>query len=204
MDALQLSALFSMPSIYLEYDCNLYYNRLNGILYNDKSAANTERPVYTNAGFLNLFGVENSFSYTPPGLDIRMNLTYQRVLDSQNYSVTGSKINGVPAISMNLVVSKSLLQRAKQSLWATASLSCYSKQNMPVSGIKDGVSYTDLNYKIKASSIVDLALRYKFKRIETSLVCKNLLDTRYTRASSYDIDVQQQGRSFMWKIGYSF
>ena len=204
LDALQLSALFSMPSIYLEYDCNLYYNRLNGILYNDKSAANTERPVYTNAGFLNLFGVENSFSYTPPGLDIRMNLTYQRVLDSQNYSVTGSKINGVPAISMNLVVSKSLLQRAKQSLWATASLSCYSKQNMPVSGIKDGVSYTDLNYKIKASSIVDLALRYKFKRIETSLVCKNLLDTRYTRASSYDIDVLQQGRSFMWKIGYNF
>ena len=204
LDAVQLSAMYSVPSIYLTYDCNFYYNKLTGLLYNDKQAANTERPVYSNAGSLDLFGIENSFSYNPPGLDIYMNLTYQRVLNANNYVVIGHQVEGIPAVTMNLVASKLIYRHGLHNLWLNGNLSCYSKQRMGVSSYLDGTMYVNDDYRIKGTAIVDMSLSYKFKNIETSLLCKNMIGTRYTRASLYGIDVLQQGRSFMWKIGYTF
>ncbi len=206
LDALQVSATMSWPSLHLEYDCNLYYNKLSGLIYYDKSAQgkNADSPVYSNAGSLELFGVENSLFYTAPRFKARMNFTYQRVLKSEKYRVTGNKVDAVPAVTMNLVVSKSLLTSARHSLWAHGTLACYSSQNMPVSAYRDGTKYKDENYRIKGIALLHATLRYKYGSFETSLSCNNILNTYYTRGSLYNIDVPQLGRNVMWKIKCSF
>ncbi len=202
LDALQLSATGVLPSLHLEYDCNLYYNKLSGLIYYDKAAKgeNSDRPVYSNAGSLELFGLENSLSYTSSGLTARMNLTYQRVLKSDKYCVTGDKVDAIPAVTMNMVVSQSIFSNSRHSLWGHGSLSCYSSQNMPVSAYKDGVEYKDENYRIKATALFNVGLNYKCGNLETSFSCSNILNTSYTRGSLYNIDVPQLGRNVMWKI----
>lgn len=205
LDALQLAFTLSRPAIHLAYDCNIYYNRLSNLIYYNKSIANTDndRPVYSNAGAVELFGIENSLSFTPHNWRAYLNLTYQRVLKSRNYIVTGNRVNGIPAITCNLLLSRAIWQSSKHVLWTDAHLSCYSRQYMAVSGYVDGVSYKDDHHSIKGSAILDLGIRYELNRhIETRLTCKNVLDTWYTRASMYDIDVPQQGRSLMWNIEY--
>ncbi|WP_455664924.1 TonB-dependent receptor domain-containing protein [Phocaeicola sp.] len=202
LDALQLSTTVGVPSLHLEYDCNLYYNKLSGIIYYDKAAKEekSDRPVYSNAGSLELFGIENSVFYTSSKLKVRMNLTYQRVLKSEKYCVTGSKVDAIPAVTMNLVVSQSIFSTPKQSLWGHCSLSCYSTQNMPVSAYKDGIAYKDEAYRIKSTALLNATFSYRYDKLETSLSCNNILNTRYTRGSLYNIDVPQLGRNIMWKI----
>lgn len=206
LDALQLSTTVAFPSLHLEYDCNLYYNKLSALIYYDKAAKDekSDRPVYSNAGSLELFGLENSLSYTSSGLTTRMNLTYQRVLKSDKYCVTGNQVDAIPAVTLNMVVSKSVFSTSRHSLWAHGSLSCYSSQNMPVSAYLDGVKYEDKNYRIKGTALLNASLSYKYGKLETGLSCNNMLDTGYTRGSLYNIDVPQLGRNVMWKIKYSF
>lgn len=207
MNALQLAFTLSVPDIHLACDCNVYYNGLSNLIYYDKTSAGAGdgSPVYTNAGSLDLFGVESSLSFTPPGWKARMNLTYQRVIRSENYIVTGNSVNGIPSVVCNLLLSKSILQGKRHALWLDAHLSCYSRQHLPVSGYVDGKPFQDDHYAIKGSCILNMGIHYEWnRRVETSLTCKNVLDTWYTRAGMYDIDVPQQGRSLLWKIGYKF
>lgn len=206
LDALQLSATTSFPSLHLEYDCNFYYNKLSGLIYYDKATRDekSDRPVYSNAGSLKLCGLENSISYHSPNLRARMNLTYQRVLSSDKYRVTGSKVDAIPAVTMNLIVSKSIFTSPKRALWGHSSISCYSAQNMPVSAYRDGVFYKDESYRIRGTVLLNAALNYKYGKLETNLSCNNLLNTYYTRGSLYNIDVPQLGRNVMWKMKCSF
>ena len=206
LDALQLSATTSIPSLHLEYDCNFYFNKLSELICYDKTARvdKTGKPVYYNAGSLKLFGIENSLSYVATGLRARMNLTYQQVLKSDKYRVTGKKVDGIPAVTMNLVVSKSVFTTPKHALWGHAGISCYSAQNISVDAYRDGVKYEDKNYPLKGTVLLNATLHYKYAKVETSLSCNNLLNTNYTRGSLYDIDVPQLGRNVMWKIKYFY
>lgn len=204
LDALQLSTTVSFPSLHLEYDCNLYYNKLSDLIYYDKAAKEekSDRPVYSNAGSLELFGLESSLSYASSRLTAKMNLTYQRVLKSDKYCVTGNKVDAIPAVTMNMVVSKSVFFNSRHSLWVHGSLSCYSSQNMPVSAYMDGVKYEDKDYRIKGTALLNTGLNYKYGKLEISFSCNNILDTGYTRGSLYNIDVPQLGRNVMCKIKY--
>lgn len=206
LDALQLSTTVVFPSLRLEYDCNLYYNKLSALIYYDKAAKEekSDRPVYSNAGSLELFGLENSLCYASPRLTARMNLTYQRVLKSDKYCVTGHKVDAIPAVTLNLVVSQSVFSTPKHSLWVHGSLSCYSSQNMPVSGYMDRVKYENKDYQIKGTAVLNMGLHYTYEKLETGFSCNNLLNTGYTRGSLYNIDVPQLGRNVMWKIKYFF
>lgn len=207
MEAVQLALTLSVPDCHLSYDCNVYYNGLSNLIYYDKSVAGADNdiPVYTNAGSLDLIGVENSLTFSPTGWKAGMNLTYQRVIKSENYIVTGHSVNGIPDFVCNLLLSKSLLLDKKHEWWINAHLSCYTRQRMPVSGYVDGQPYRDDNYSIKGSAILDMCMDYRWnRRIEASLTCKNVFNTRYTRAGMYDIDVPQLGRSIMVKIGFIF
>ena len=205
MDALQLCATLSIPSLHLEYDCNLYYNSLDGLIYYDRAASgNGDVPKYSNAGSLNLTGLENSLSYTPEGIHVYLNLTWQRVLHSQNYLVTGHRVDGIPAVTAHIVASRREFDTGRHSLWVNADLSCQTRQSMQVSTYRDGKLFEDDEYPIKGSALLGIGMRYRFMKLESSLTCKNIFDTRYTRGSSYGIDVPQQGRHLMWTVKYIF
>lgn len=204
MNAVQVCATLSLPAVHLQYDCNLYYNSLDGLIYYDRTAVSEDVPVYSNAGSLSLLGLENSLSYTPDGTDIHLNLTWQRVLHSQNYLVTGNRVDGIPALTANIVASRRVFDTGRHSLWVNADLSCYTRQTMRASGYKDGMPFENGEYPIKGTAILGIGVRYRFLKLENSLTCKNVFGTRYTRASTYNIDVPQQGRSLTWTIKYIF
>lgn len=75
---------------------------------------------------------------------------------------------------------------------------------MHANAFRDGEFFEDDAYPIKGSVLLGIGLRYRFLKLESCLTCKNVFNNRYTRASSYNIDVPQQGRHLMWTVRYSF
>lgn len=203
LDAIQLSTTFLSPLKHLTYDCNVYYNRLNGLIYYERDIQE-DKQVYSNAGSLKLIGIENNFSYNASKINVTANLTYQRMLSADKYPVSGHKVNSIPAVVVNLVLSRIIFSSGQHSLWIHGRMNYYSSQNMPVSGYKDGVNYQDLRYKIKGTVIPGISLDYQYGMLACQLSCNNLFDTYYTRGSLYNIDVPQSGRNIFCKIKFSF
>ena len=98
MDAVQLTFDGSSRGGDLKYETNLYYNRLIDLIYYD---AQKLEDMYSNAGSLNLLGIEGTLSYTNPRALASLNLSYQRVLSNTNYTAEGAYIYNVPNFMMN-------------------------------------------------------------------------------------------------------
>ena len=196
MNAVQLSAIYAKPNSPLSYDGNIFYNLLSDLIYYDKGA-DRDQPAYQNAGSLNLFGVENVLSYSGNRFRGHLNVTYQQVLEATNYSTTGNRVNSIPSLTANMVVSKSLFQKKRQSLWATMKLAYSSEQVMSVNSFRDGASFKDEEYKLGATLIPDVSLSYTMANLGICFQCKNLFDKYYTRGTLYNIDVPQLSRQWL-------
>lgn len=59
--------------------------------------------LYTNSGSLKVWGLENVLTYDRKRWYLQMNMTYQRVIESENYMVTNSQITGVPDFKLNII-----------------------------------------------------------------------------------------------------
>ena len=196
MNAVQLSAIYTKPNSPLSYDGNLFYNLFTDLIYYDKGA-DRDQPAYQNAGTLNLFGVENVLAYTSKKFRGHMNVTYMQVLDATNYSTTGNRVNSIPAVTANMVLSKSLIQKNDNSIWATMKLAYASEQVMSVDSYKDGAPFKDEEYKLAATLIPDVSLNFNIANWNFCLQCKNIFDQHYTRGTLYKIDVPQLSRQWL-------
>lgn len=195
MNAVQLSAIYANPNSPFSYDGNVFYDLLTDLIYYDKGA-DRDQPAYQNAGSLNLFGVENVLAYTSNKFRGHLNVTYMQVIDATKYSTTGKRVNSIPSLTANMVLSKSIIQRNRQSVWATMKLAYASEQVMSVDSFRDGAPFKDEEYKLAATLIPDLSLNYNIANWNLCLQCKNVFDQYYTRGTLYKIDVPQLGRQW--------
>ena len=119
-----------------------------------------------------------------------------QVIDATKYSTTGKRVNSIPSLTANMVLSKSIIQRNRQSVWATMKLAYASEQVMSVDSFRDGAPFKDEEYKLAATLIPDLSLNYNIANWNLCLQCKNVFDQYYTRGTLYKIDVPQLGRQW--------
>ena len=182
---------------HLTYDVTAFYNALSDLIYYDKSAPLSGLPAYMNAGSVKLIGLENAIYYNSPGLRAHMNCSYVQVVEADKYHTSGKDIHLTPSLTINTVGAKKIFadKDGKQSLWANVKMSYWSKQLMRASSYLDGTEFTDTEYEIKPSFIVDMSLEYRIRQLTLKLLSKNLFNTSYTRGTTYNIDIPQLGRS---------
>lgn len=198
MDAIQLCGVYGSPKLHLNYDVAVYYNALSDLVYYDKAAPLSGLPAYMNAGSVKLIGIENTLSYNNTALRAHLNCSYLRVLDAEKYHTTGNRVNLTPSFTANAVGSKRFYMNkiGTQSLWGNVKLSYWDKQLMKASSYLDGIKIDNPEYEISPTFVADISLRYCIRQFEIQLLCKNLFNTSYTRATTYNIDIPQLGRSF--------
>lgn len=206
MDAFQLDYTGIIRQWNLNYEVNIFYNRLNNLIYYDMSKM---EDMYSNAGKLDLMGVEGVLSYKSSSSMAYMKLLYQYVLNSRNYVASGKNINNFPSFQMNGMYSYNLLkgERTGQlSPWLNVSV--LSKQYSPLvdpylyRGEENQVYLPD--NVISARVIVNVGANYFYKKWGLSVGVYNLFNTDYYQGGSCMQPLPQQRLNFLAKILYEF
>lgn len=205
MNAVQFSFDQSFKEKGLKYEVNFYYNALEDIVC--YGVPNDAGDLLSNAGSLKVCGLEGTVSYEKAKWYTMMNFSYQHLINSTNYTVTGSHINAVPDFLMNCLCAYQVLKRKEHELKVRGNLSFQTKQYAPLVSnqiyLGDQIVY-DPEYQLGARAIVNAGLDYHYKRATASVSIYNLFDTDYYQGGSTLVPQPQQGRNFMFTLSYLF
>jgi iron complex outermembrane receptor protein len=196
MNALQLDFIGKVSDI--NYDVNLFYNHLTNIISN-----NQKQDVYAakfiNAGILKIAGVEAEASYSKPSFHARLNGTWQRVIDAEQYTYSNNYIYSVPSLLCNFTCDKRLLNKPGHSLWLSGNLRYTSrtlnKANSRVKGSED--------FYLNNRALVDLSLKYRYNDLmQLSLDCDNVFNTSYEIGGTSYVPYRYSGRILMATVSF--
>lgn len=202
MEAIQGSISYQ-PISSVNLNSVLFYNNLSGLIYRDQSATGND-PRYINAGSLQLVGWENSVQYQIPRLMCNFNMTYQRALSGENYSVSGYQIHNIPNWFMNIVLNANLFKQSTHEFWLYTNGKFTGKQLSPIDKVIIGGNLVeDWHNELPANFIMNAGVKYCFKNIEFSLSCYNLWNKTYYQGGSTPIPYIQQGFSFIGTLKYN-
>ena len=144
-----------------------------------------------NAGSLTNAGVELAASYSISRFMVDGNVTWQRVLDSENFSIINHSVYNIPDWQANLTASYEILRGLKvnaHGLFLSKQISQYA---LP------GVFSMDLD--IPARVIVDMGVSYSFWKMEVGVNVYNIANTTYEQGGSSVAPLRQAGR---WLLGH--
>ena len=145
----------------------------------------------TNAGSLTNAGVELALGYTGARFRIDGNLTWQRVLNSQNFTVFNHSVYNIPDLQGNLAASYEILTGLKLQAHANFVSSQKSQYAMP--------GFDPLDIDIPARVIVDAGISYAVWKLEFGLNAYNVANTSYQQGGSSVAPMQQAG---LWLLGH--
>ena len=145
----------------------------------------------TNAGSLTNAGVELAAGYSGTRVKVEGNLTWQRVLASQNYSIIGNSVYNIPDFQANLTAAWEIISGLKvnaHGLFLSKQKSLYALPEFPEQVID-----------IPARMIVDMGASYAFWKMEVGINVYNIVNTTYLQGGSSVAPMQQAGR---WLLGH--
>lgn len=206
MDAFQLDFTGTIRRWNLDYELNLYYNRLNNLIYYDSEKSES---MYSNSGELNLMGVEGVLSYKSSSSMAYVKMSYQRMLYSKNYTITGHNINNIPNLMMSGMYSYNLLRGKRTGDFTPwVNFSVLSKQNSPLidpylfRGQEEQIKIPD--NMVPARFIVNLGTNYQYKQWGISMGINNLFNMDYYQGGTSMQPLPQQGLNYFVKMVYNF
>lgn len=206
MDAFQFDYTGTIRQWNLNYEVNLYYNRLNNLIYYDSEK---NEDMYSNAGELNLMGVEGVLSYKSSSSMAYLKMSYQHVLYSKNYSVTGHSINNVPDLMMSGMYAYDLLKgKHIGDFTPWINISVLSKQITPLidpylfKGQENQISIPD--NVVSARAIVNMGVNYQYKQWGVTIGIYNLFNTNYYQGGTSMQPLPQQRLNYLVKMAYNF
>ena len=144
-----------------------------------------------NAGSLTNTGVELVLGYTSSKFRVDGNFTWQRVLDSQNFTVFGHSVYNIPDIQANLSASYEVVSGLKlhaHALFVSRQKSLYTLPGAP-----------EVEIDIPARALVDLGASYQFWKLELGLNVYNVANTHYIQGGSSVAPMRQAG---LWLLGH--
>lgn len=202
MDAVQLNFTHKFKSLSLHYDCNVYYNALKNNIFYDASE------IYlSNAGSLKVLGFENVLTFDKNRWFLQLNMSYQRVLESEKYLVTDSHITGVPDFKLNIIGRYRLLNNNNWRMNVRANVQVMTKQYAPLSQGNLFVGETnviDPNNQLDGRVIVNSGVDCQYNKIKLSLDMYNMLNKDYYQGGSFSLPIPQQKFNFITKLAYIF
>ena len=202
MDAVQLNYTHNFKSLSLHYDCNVYYNSLTNNIFFDPTQS-----LYTNSGSLKVWGLENVLTYDRKRWYLQMNMTYQHVIESENYMVTNSQITGVPDFKLNVIGRYRLISNDKWRMNLRANVQVFSKQYSPISLPTVFIGENNVmnpEYQIDGRVIVNSGIDCQYTKIKASVDFYNMLNKDYYQGGSFILPIPQQKFNFLAKVSYVF
>ena len=198
LSAVQLTAMGTVPSLHLNYEGNIFYNKYSNLLCwqirDDYSGQ--------NKGRLNNVGFEGSTSYTYKRLSANLSLYYCRDISSAEYYYNSSEkiVCGVPHFTLNVHGAWKLVQGK------THELKVYGHSNYIGRKLNYQIMSED-DFFIDGKWLFDLGIKYGYKqRLQISLDCENILNTdHYICGPNIQFTPKfQRGRTLMASLSYQF
>lgn len=195
----------------LNLEMNLFYNRLTNFIYNDKKAdiENKESP-FKNAGKLQSIGIEGTASFEISRFSAQYNITWQRVLNGENYSFRDSRVFNIPPITSNLILNGILIKTKKWGDWSLkTNLTFTSAQLSPIEGVRKSIliggnPVISPDNEVVARLLWNAGFVYRFHELEFDFQCYNLLNNRYCQGGTTVIPYIQPGRWISISLSYKF
>jgi len=145
----------------------------------------------TNAGSLTNAGVEAAAGYAISRFKVDGNLTWQRVLDYENYLTIGHSVYNVPDLQANLTATYEIISGLKvnaHALFVSKQKSIYVLPGAP-----------EMDIDLPARAIFDLGVSYAVWKVELGLNVYNIANTTYVQGGSSVAPMRQAGR---WLLGH--
>ena len=187
LDNIQLTGIFKIPSLHLEYESNIFYTNVQDII---NLAANS----FMNSGIVKSIGFENILTYRYKDWMARGSLYTHKILKSEGVSANDDEIYSIPNWTAHVQVSKMFFDHLR----LMTNLSYTSKCKCKVSEFifQNGEPTAQTEREFPACFVADLGAAYQWKGIELSVKCKNLFNKKY-RYGGDRVPVLQEGRNFL-------
>ena len=135
--------------------------------------------------------MELALGYAASRFRVDGNLTWQRVLNSQNFTVFNHSVYNIPDVQANLSASYEILSGLKLQAHANFVSSQKSLYSLP------GMDPLDID--IPARVIVDAGISYAVWKLEFGLNAYNVANTNYQQGGSSVAPMRQAG---LWLLGH--
>lgn len=194
MDAYQITANLANSQKTVNYEVNAFYNKLKDLVaweYTDG-----EDYGMFNIGKLDLFGIDNSFSYKDKRQSVVATASYMRVVKTKNdYYVNGKEMFNVPPFYVNLAYNRTLLAKGDYTLTARATASYRSSYNNFYQNAVDTESVE--------VATVNAGAECRWKQFTISFDLNNIFDADYAIGSQLELPYPQKGRNCLLSVAYS-
>ncbi len=150
----------------------------------------------TNAGSLTNAGVELVAGYSFSRFMVDGNVTWQRVLDSQNFGIINHSVYNIPDWQANLTASYEVLKGLKINAHAHFVSKQYSEYALP--------GAEPLNIDIPARVLFDLGASYHIWKVEMGINVYNIANTVYVQGGSSVAPMRQAGRWILGHVAFKF
>ena len=144
-----------------------------------------------NAGSLTNAGAEFVAGYSFSRFMVDGNVTWQRVLDSQNFGIINHSVYNIPDWQANLTASYEVLKGLKINAHAHFDSKQYSEHALP--------GTEPQNIDIPARVLFDLGASYHIWKVEMGINVYNIANTVYVQGGSSVAPMRQAGR---WILGH--
>lgn len=204
MDAVQFTVGWQPEKNGFQINYNFFYNRMKDFVYHPKEATG-DQSRYINAGRLNITGIECTAVYNCAKIRTDFNITWQHVLNGNDYDFRDSKVYNVPSFFANLILAVPLWQQREHRLGVKTFFSFTGRQLSPVDEIYLAGQKVELpDNTVSSRCIANVGVSYGWKRVNVTGWCYHLLDNHYYQGGTGLTPYRQPGRSFMGCLSYVF
>ena len=215
LDPEKLKSYQISPSFYLndnlQYHGTLFYNQADDFIRRDLTAAATE-PNFSNAGELTSWGLEQEIIGKYGRLTWRGNMTWQRVLNYDNYAVDDGEISNVPSITVNGIFDYQWTPQWHGHVTVQYIGEQHSPINVQSSGVaiadafpSEGVEFQDASNRVDAVTLFHTQISYfPIEDMRINLSIENVMDEDYSQGGTTLHPYPQTGRWTRLGIQYDF
>lgn len=199
LSAMQLTAMGSVPSLHLNYEANVFYNRYSNLL----CWLARESEDLEHMARLSNIGFEGTARWAYKRLSANFTFCFIRDISAYDYYYNKSEkmVCGIPHMTLNLHGAWKLMQKKYHEL-KVYGLSKYvgKKLNYRENGEED-------DFFVDGKFIFDIGVKYRYKqRLQLAFDCENVLDTDFyfCGPNMMNIPDLQRGRTLMASLSYQF
>jgi iron complex outermembrane receptor protein len=179
MNSYQFSVRINKPEKLINR-LSFFYNNLSDLVYRDVSV---DPDVYCNAGKVELEGMEYELEFKDEVYSLRMNYTFQYLLEAKGYGSKDDMIKNIPQHMGNIIVDFAPLYRENENFWTNLTFRYIGEQESFIGNESTGVyERYDPDYKVDDVLLVNLGFTLKniaAKDVDLGLHIYNLTDREY-------------------------
>ena len=211
LTSIQLSPTYYFKNNIGEYNATVFYNTVDNFIFRNLAALPSEAN-YNNSGELTTWGLEQELWWVKMRWQVRANMTWQKVLDYDQFEVKSGDIANVPSLVANLILDYEL-----HNDWhINGTFQYIGKQHSPIyiqndgTAVADpfpntGVSFDDPNNEVAAAYLMHSQLSYRpNNHLRIDLQVDNLFDEQHLQGGTTLHPYPQMGRSFRLAASYDW